>query len=77
MFFKKNITIELDNVPKTGEDMCMEVAKYCAENNLSYEFIKRTEPLIAVIDGCKYVITRQIICRYRFHIWALRCEEME
>ena len=51
MFVKKNFTIEMDNIPKTVDDMCLAVAKYCAENNLSYEFTKRTEPLIAIIDG--------------------------
>ena len=76
MFFEKDFTIELDTIPKSSEDICLAVARYCAENNLSYEFVKRTEPVIAVIDGCKFEITKQFTKRYRVNLWVLRCKEI-
>ena len=56
--FKKKITIELDDIPKASEDICLAVAKYCGENGMQYEFLKRTEPVIAIIDGTKYEIKK-------------------
>ena len=76
MFFKKNFTIEMDTIPKTVDDMCLAVAGYCAENNLWYEFIKRTEPLIAIIDGRQYEITKRFTRHYHVNLWVLRCKEM-
>ena len=63
--FKQKITIELDDIPKTSEDICLAVAKYCGENGMQYEFLKRTEPVIAIIDGTKYEIKKEFtkICR--------------
>ena len=77
MFFLKNFTIEMDDIPKTVDDMCLAIAKYCAENDLSYEFIKRTEPLIAIIDGRQYEITKTFTRRYHVNLWVLRCKEMQ
>ena len=75
--FKKKITIELDDIPKTNEDICFAVAKYCAEFNLPYEFISRGYPVVASIGGCKYQITKQFTNRYHVNLWVLRCKEIE
>nr|WP_243156569.1 DUF4318 domain-containing protein [Clostridium perfringens] len=40
--FKKGFLIDLDVEPKTDEDICLEVAKYCGKDGLAFEFIKRT-----------------------------------
>ena len=74
--FKKKITIELDDIPKTNEDICVAVAKYCVENNMQYEFLKRTEPVIAMIDGTKYEIIKTFTRRYRVNLWVLRCTKI-
>ena len=71
--FKQKITIELDDIPKTNEDICLAVAKYCVENNMQYEFLKRTDPVIAMIDGTKYEIKKVFTKRYRVNLWVLRC----
>ena len=71
--FKQKITIELDDIPKTNEDICLAVAKYCGENGRQYEFLKRTEPVIAVIDGTKYEIKKEFTKIYRINLWVLRC----
>ena len=36
--FKQKFIIELDDVPKISEDVCLAVAKYCGENGRQYEF---------------------------------------
>lgn len=72
MFFKKRFTIELDSIPETNEEMCLAVAQYCAEHNVSYEFEKRTYPLIAMIDGHKYEITKRFVKHYGVNLWVLR-----
>ena len=77
LFFKKRFTIELDTVPQTNEDICFAIAKYCAEFNLSYEFIHRGYPVVAIIDGCKYQITKQFANRYGVNLWVLRCNEID
>ncbi len=74
--FKQKITIELDDIPKTSEDICLAVAKYCVENNMQYEFLKRTEPVIAIIDGTKYEIKKVFTKRYRVNLWVLRCTKI-
>lgn len=76
MFFKKTFDIELDDIPKNGEDMCLAVASYCAKNNLTYEFIKRTEPLVVMIDGVKYEVVKKLAHAYVLNCWVLRCKEM-
>lgn len=77
MLLKKTITIELDKIPETDEDMCLAVAQFCAEKNLTYEFEKRSHPLIAIIDGRKYEITKRFVKYYRVNMWVLRCEEID
>lgn len=71
--FKQTITIELDDIPKTNEDICLAVAKYCAENNMQYEFLSRTEPIIAMLNGTKYEIKKVFTKIYRVNLWVLRC----
>ena len=77
MFFKKRLTIELDTIPQTNEDICFAVAKHCAEFNLPYEFISRGYPVVATINGCKYQITKQFTQRFRVNICVLRCKEID
>ena len=77
MFFKKKLTIELDSIPQTNEDICLGVAKYCAAFNLPYEFISRGYPVVATIAGCKYQITKQFAKRYHINLWVLRCKEID
>ena len=77
MLFGKRITIEPDFVPETSEDICMAVAKYCVEFHLPYEFINRDYPVVAMIDGCKYRITKQFAKRYWVNMWVLRCKEID
>ena len=74
--FKRKITIELDNIPKTNEDICLAVAKYCVENNIQYEFLSRTEPIVAVLDGTKYEITKNFVKHYNVNLWVLRCTKI-
>ena len=74
--FKKKLTIELDDIPKTNEDICFAVAKYCVEHNMQYEFIKRTEPVIAILDGTKYEITKRFVKHYQVNLWVLRCTKI-
>lgn len=76
MFFKKSFHIIPDTVPETNEEICLAVAKYCAENNSAFEFIKRTHPLIAMIDGTKYEITKKFTKMHRINVWVLQCKEI-
>lgn len=74
--FKKGFLIELDSIPKTDDEICLEVAKYCGKNNLPFEFIKRTSPIVAMIEGDKYEITKKYqTCRV--NCWVLSCREVE
>ena len=77
MFFKKRLTIELDTIPQTNEDICFAVAKHCDEFNLPYEFISRGYPVMAIIDGYKYQITKQFVKRYWINLWVLCCKETD
>ncbi len=77
MIFKKKFTIELDEIPETNEDICFAIAGYCAERNMSYEFLKRTYPVIAVIDGCKYEVTKIFTKQFRINLWVLNCKEID
>ena len=76
MFFKKSFNIIPDKVPETNEELCLEVAKYCAENHLTFDFIRRTHPLIAEIDGTKYEITKKFTKIHRINVWVLQCKEI-
>ena len=77
MRFKRRLTIDLDTIPQTNDDICFGVAKYCAEFNLPYEFISRGYPVVAIIDGCKFQITKQFTKRYWMNLWVLRCKEID
>ena len=66
----------LDDIPKTNEDICLSVAKYCAENHMQYTFLSRTEPIIAMLDGTKYEIKKVFTKRYRVNLWVLRCTKI-
>ena len=77
MRFKRRLTIDLDTIPQTNEDICLAVGKYCAEFNLPYEFISRDYPVVATIGGCKYQITKQFAQRFRVNLWVLRCKEID
>ncbi|MDM0469151.1 DUF4318 domain-containing protein [Clostridium perfringens] len=46
---RKCFFIDLDDMPKTDEDICLEVERYCGKNNLPFDFIKKTSPVIAKI----------------------------
>lgn len=75
--FKKGFLIELDDIPKNDEDICMSIAKYCGKNNLSFEFIKRTSPVIAIIDGNKYEIIKKMQRVKIANCWVLSCKEID
>ena len=77
MFFRNQLTIELDTIPKTNEDICFGIAKYCAEFHLPYEFISTGYPVEATINGRKYQITKQFVKRYRVNLWVLRCRQID
>ena len=74
--FKQKITIECNEVPKTSEDICLEVAKYCVEHNMQYEFLSKTAPIVAILDGTKYEITKRFVKRYYVNLWVLRCTKI-
>ncbi|MGG5461218.1 DUF4318 domain-containing protein [Clostridium sp. B9] len=74
--FKKGFLIELDSIPKTDDEICLEVAKYCGKNNLPFEFIKRTSPIVAMIEGDKYEITKKYQIG-RVNCWVLSCREVD
>ncbi|BDU86877.1 DUF4318 domain-containing protein [Clostridium perfringens] len=74
---KKGFLIDLDIIPKTDTDICLEVAKYCAKNNLSFEFIKRTSPVVATIEGIKYKITKIFHNGMFLNCWVLSCKEVD
>ncbi|MEG2935273.1 MAG: DUF4318 domain-containing protein [Clostridium sp.] len=75
--FKKGFLIELNDIPKTDDDICIEVAKYCGQNNFTFEFIKRTSPITAIIDGNKYEVTKKFQKVRLMNCWILSCREVE
>lgn len=75
--FKKVFLIDLDVEPKTDEDICLEVAKYCGKDGLAFEFIKRTSPVIAMIDGTKYEIQKKYQTVRLLNCWVLSCSEID
>lgn len=56
---KKCFFIDLEDMPKIDEYICLEVAKYCGKDGLAFDFIKRTSLVIAMIDGTKYEIQKR------------------
>lgn len=75
--FKKGFLIDLDSNPKTDDDICLEIAKYCGKNNLPFEFVKRTSPVIAMIEGSKYEITKKYQKARLLNCWVLHCREVD
>ncbi len=49
-FVGEDVKVRDRIIPKTNEDICLAIAEYCAKNNLQFEFIKRTHPVIAIIN---------------------------
>ena len=43
---------------------------------MQYEFLKRTEPVIAIIDGTKYEIKKEFTKICRINLWVLRCTKI-
>ena len=74
---RKCFFIDLDDMPKTDEDICLEVAKYCGKDGLAFEFIKRTSPVIAMIDGTKYEIQKKYQTFRLLNCWVLSCREID
>ena len=74
---RKCFFIDLDDMPKTDEDICLEVAKYCGKDGLDFEFIKRTSPVIAMIDGTKYEIKKTYQTVRLLNCWVLSCREID
>ena len=72
MLFKKRLTIIPDIVPETDADICHGIAAYCAEQGLPYEFVSRTTPVTAIVDGCKYTFTKYLTRRSLATFWVLR-----
>ena len=72
--FKKGFLIDLDVEPKTDEDICLEVAKYCGKDGLAFEFIKRTSPVIAKIKDNNYEITKKYENGRFLNRWILSCK---
>ncbi|HHD2752906.1 TPA: DUF4318 domain-containing protein [Clostridium perfringens] len=72
--FKKGFLIDLDDMPKTDDDICLEVEKYCGKNNLPFNFIKRTSPVIAKIKDNNYEITKKYQTGRFLNYWVLRCK---
>lgn len=74
---KRGFFIELDDIPKSDEDMCISIAKYCGDNNLNFEFVKRTSPIISMIDGHKYEIIKKLLPGKFINCWVLSCKEID
>ena len=74
---RKCFFIDLDDMPKTDEDICLEVAKYCGKDGLAFDFIKRTSPVIAMIDGTKYEIQKRYQTVRLLNCWVLSCREID
>ena len=74
---RKCFFIDLEDMPKTDEDICLEVAKYCGKDGLAFDFIKRTSPVIAMIDGTKYEIQKTYQTVRLLNCWVLSCREID
>ena len=77
MHLPLGLTIIPESVPETNEDICQAVAAYCAEHNSTYEFLSRDYPVIAVIDGQKYEVTKEYTHIYLSNLWVLRCKKID
>ena len=74
---KKGLIIELDKIPENSTIIHDAVVKYCDDNNMTCEFLEETYPLVALIDGRKYEITKEYRKMYRVNCWVLHCREMD
>jgi len=74
---KKRFLIELDDIPKTDEEICLAIAKHCGENSLPFEFLKKTAPIINTIDGGKFEITKKMQRVRVANCWVLHCKEID
>lgn len=75
--FKRGFLIELDKIPKTSLDICLEVANYCGKNSLNYEFLNRTEPILVLIEGVKYEVKKSYQTVRYANCFVLSCREVE
>ena len=76
MTFRKRLTIIPDIPPQTKEDICCGIAMHCAEFNLPYEFLCRSYPVVAIIDGHKYEFTKKLTRRWLATFLALYGREV-
>lgn len=74
---RKCFFIDLDDMPKTDEDICLEVERYCGKNNLPFDFIKKTSPVIAKIKDNKYEITKKYENGRFLNRWILSCKAVK
>ena len=77
MRLRKRLLIIPDTVPETDEDICFAVAEHCAEQQLTYEFLSRAHPVIVLVDGHKYEITKRLAPSYCTTVWILRGKEID
>lgn len=47
----KTLLIDLDECPKSPEEFCRSIEKYCNENHISLEFLHRGVPALILMDG--------------------------
>ncbi|MGG5461204.1 DUF4318 domain-containing protein [Clostridium sp. B9] len=73
---KKDFLVNLNDMPKTDDDICAEVEKYCGENNLSVDLIKRTSPVIAKIEENNYEIVKKYQNGRFLNHWVLSFKEV-
>lgn len=71
---RKCFFIDLDDMPKTDKDICLEVERYCGKNNLPFNFVKKTSPVIAKIKDNNYEITKKYENGRFLNRWILSCK---
>ena len=71
---RKCFFIDLDDMPKTDADICLEVERYCGKNTLPFDFIKKTSPVIAKIKDNNYEITKKYENGRFLNRWILSCK---
>ena len=71
---RKCFFIDLDDMPKTDGDICLEVERDCGKNNLPFDFIKKTSPVIAKIKDNNYEITKKYENGRFLNRWILSCK---
>ena len=63
---RKCFFIDLDDMPKTDEDICLEIERYCGKNNLP--------PVVAKIKDNNYEITKKYENGRFLNRWILSCK---